>query len=184
LIDGRGSPEFKERPMKKIFTLVLICLLPAPALAEDTDTATAADSKQLHVSMHKSPYCGCCALWAEHLREHGFVVAEVPHDDMIAVKEKFEIPQRLQSCHTAEIDGYVIEGHVPARDILEFLKKPPQDARGLAVPGMPLGSPGMEHPRPQSYQTLLILNDGNVDVFAEHPADDNQKDIPDHSHGQ
>lgn len=170
--------------MKQIFVFVLLCLLPVFALAEDTGVDNAADGNQLHAIIHKSPYCGCCELWAEHLAEHGFSIAEVPHDDMITVKEKYQIPQRLQSCHTAEVDGYIIEGHVPAADILRLLKDRPENARGLTVPGMPLGSPGMEHPRPQSYQTFLILSDGSVEVFAEHPAGENELENPVHSHPQ
>lgn len=170
--------------MKRSFMFLLLCILPAFALAEDAEVATAVDAGQLHADMHKSPYCGCCGLWAEHMREHGFSVAEVPHDDMIAIKEKYEIPRRLQSCHTAEIDGYIFEGHIPAADIKRFLREKPENARGLAVPGMPLGSPGMEHPRPQSYQTLLVLNDGSVEVFADHPAGDSDQENPNHSHTQ
>ena len=170
--------------MKQKLVFMLLCVLPAIASAQANEVADVEDGQHLHVTMHKSPYCGCCSLWAEHLREQGFSVSEVPQDDMIAVKEKYGIPQQLQSCHTAEIDGYIIEGHVPAADILRLLREKPEDARGLSVPGMPLGSPGMEHPRPQSYQTFLIQKDGSVRVFAEHPAGENPSEISHDSHDQ
>ncbi|MDA0146934.1 DUF411 domain-containing protein [Vibrio sp. LaRot3] len=103
-------------------------------------TAYAAD-----VINHKSPYCGCCTEWTKHMQEAGFTIEEKLHDDMNAVKKELGLSPKLASCHTAEIGGYVFEGHIPAEDIKAFLANPPKNAKGLAVPGMPMGSPGMEY---------------------------------------
>lgn len=95
------------------------------------------------VVMHKDPFCGCCGKWAEHLKRAGFVVETVEQKDMQAIKGRFGVPDDLASCHTAEMAGYIIEGHVPAPALLRLLETRP-DAIGLAAPGMPAGSPGME----------------------------------------
>jgi hypothetical protein len=119
------------------------------------------------VTVYKSPSCGCCTKWIDHLRESGFDVDAVNADDLGMVKSMSGIKPEQASCHTAQVDGYVIEGHVPAEDIRRLLSERP-DARGLTVPGMPMGSPGMDSPHPQHYQVLLIGKDGNTRVFAGH----------------
>lgn len=91
----------------------------------------------------KDPNCGCCGAWIEHMKANGFTAEIVNSDDMNAVKAKLGVPDDLASCHTAEIGGYVLEGHVPAASVKRLLAERPS-ARGLAVPGMPVGSPGME----------------------------------------
>jgi hypothetical protein len=127
---------------------------------------TAANAASMTVMISAS--CGCCAKWVEHVRLHGFDVKVVNVDDVIAVKVKAGIPQKLASCHTTMVGGYVVEGHVPAADIKKLLAQKPK-AKGIAVPGMPMGSPGMEHDdQEQSYQTLLIKADGSTSVFARH----------------
>ncbi|RTZ16193.1 DUF411 domain-containing protein [Vibrio aquaticus] len=105
-----------------------------------TGNALAAD-----VINHKSPYCGCCTEWTKHMQDAGFTVEEKLHEDMNPIKQKLGVTPELASCHTAEINGYVFEGHIPADDIKAFLDNPPRNAKGLAVPGMPMGSPGMEY---------------------------------------
>lgn len=119
------------------------------------------------VSVYKSSSCGCCGAWVEHLRKNGLRV--VAHDvaDVTAHREKLGIPQALGSCHSASVDGYAIEGHVPAADIRRLLRERPR-ARGIAVPAMPLGSPGMEGPRKDPYDTLLFQRDGSYVVFERH----------------
>ncbi len=92
---------------------------------------------------HKSATCGCCGRWATRMREAGYAVEEIVEADMQAVKARLGVPEKLASCHTAELDGYIIEGHVPAQAIERLLKERPR-ALGLAAPGMPMGSPGME----------------------------------------
>ncbi len=119
------------------------------------------------VDVYKSPSCTCCAKWAAHLEEHGFSVATHNEGNMNAIKKKFGVPATKASCHTAVVGDYIIEGHVPAEDILELLKQKAPVA-GLTVPGMPLGSPGMEAPRGQPYVVYTFDKDGNTEPFAEH----------------
>lgn len=119
------------------------------------------------VEVFKSPYCGCCGKWVEHLRQNGFQVNTHDVEDVTAARKKMGMPDRLGSCHTAKIGGYVVEGHVPAADIQRLLKEKPK-ALGLAVPSMPPGSPGMESAKPVRYQTLLVRTDGTTQVFAQH----------------
>lgn len=155
--------------MNRLCTLLMTVFLLAPAWADDADDGDAVDA--LHVVMHKNPGCGCCDLWADHLRAHGFTVESVDDPDILAFKADKKIPGPLMSCHTAVVDGYFVEGHVPANDILRLLKEKPEHVTGLAVPGMPLGSPGMEHPRPQDFNTIAVLADGKAfAIFESHKA--------------
>lgn len=119
------------------------------------------------VEVFKSPYCGCCGKWVEHLREEGFEVKVNDMDDVTEARKKLGMPDRLGSCHTAKVGGYVVEGHIPAIDIQRLLKEKPK-ALGIAVPSMPPGSPGMESSKPIPYQTLLVHSDGSTRVFAQH----------------
>jgi len=121
------------------------------------------------IEVYKNPQCGCCGEWVSHLRAQGFAVTVHDVSDTIAIREKHRVPVALGSCHTATIEGYVVEGHVSAADIRRLLKEKPAVV-GLAVPGMPAGSPGMESSSPQAYQTLALLITGATDVFADHPA--------------
>lgn len=120
------------------------------------------------VEVVKSPYCGCCTQWVEHLREHGLKVKVTETENVAPVAERLGVPEDLRSCHSASVAGYAIEGHVPAGDIRKLLQERPQ-AAGLAVPGMPFGSPGMEQGgRSQPYATILFRRDGSRAVFARH----------------
>jgi hypothetical protein len=119
------------------------------------------------VEVYKSPYCGCCEEWIQHLRKNGFEVKTHDVNDVPAARQKLGMPERLGSCHTAKVGGYLVEGHVPAADIKRMLKEKPK-AIGIAVPGMPPGSPGMESSRPKPYDTLLVQPDGSTRVFARH----------------
>ncbi|WP_202845374.1 DUF411 domain-containing protein [Luteimonas saliphila] len=141
------------------------------APGEPATVATAGAALPL-LTVHKHPSCGCCGLWIEHMREAGFEVEARDNPDMATVKDAAGVPQALGSCHTAEVAGYFIEGHVPAADVLRLLRERPQ-ARGLALPGMPLGSPGMEHPDGivQPYTVSLVLEDGGTREFSRHPRD-------------
>ncbi len=122
------------------------------------------------MTVHKHPTCGCCSVWIEHVREAGFMVEARDREDMASVKDAAGVPPALASCHTAQVGGYFIEGHVPAEDIARLLRERPE-ARGLAVPGMPLGSPGMEHPEgiAHPYAVMLVLADGSTREFSRHP---------------
>lgn len=107
------------------------------------------------VTVNKDPNCGCCTGWADHLRGAGFPVKLADRPDMQAVKTRLGVPDDLAACHTAEVAGYVLEGHVPASAVLRLLKEKP-DGKGLAVPGMPIGSPGMEGGEPDTYDVMLF----------------------------
>jgi hypothetical protein len=121
------------------------------------------------VQVFKSPTCGCCANWVKHLQQHGFKTEVTETDSLPEIKAKNKIPERVQSCHTALVDGYVIEGHVPAADVQRLLKERPA-VSGLAVPGMPVGSPGMEVPnmKPQAYDVIAFDKQGQLRVYASH----------------
>ena len=119
----------------------LLCALAAVPIAVTEGARAAAGFPKLTVT--KDPACGCCAGWAEHVRAAGFPVEVVESQELNRVKVRLGVPGNLAACHTAEVDGYVIEGHVPARAIERLLAERPP-VKGLAVPGMPVGSPGME----------------------------------------
>lgn len=120
------------------------------------------------VRVYRSPTCGCCGGWVDHLRAAGFEVAVEMMDDVTPVATRLGVPEPLRSCHTGEIAGYFLEGHVPAADIERLLREKPQ-AAGIAVPGMPIGSPGMEmEGRRDAFRTMLVGHDGAVTVFAQH----------------
>jgi hypothetical protein len=121
------------------------------------------------IQVYKSPTCGCCGDWVEHLREHGFEVEVVDRPNMAAVKSELGLPGDMASCHTAIIAGYLVEGHVPAPDIQRMLAERPEVA-GLAVPGMPVGSPGMEvEGRPaDAYDVLAFDRQGTTSVWASY----------------
>jgi len=121
------------------------------------------------ITVYKDPSCGCCTAWADHLTENGFAVTVEEDTDMAALKAKLGVPDDLGSCHTGVIAGYAIEGHVPAEDIKRLLAQKPS-AIGLAVPAMPINSPGMEVPgEPDEPYTVWLFNkDGTRSAFAKH----------------
>jgi len=121
------------------------------------------------VQVWKTPTCGCCSKWIDHLKAEGFAVEAQDLADLAATKAANGVPAELASCHTATVDGYVLEGHVPASDIRRLLGERPAIA-GLAVPGMPLGSPGMEHPDPSSHEAYQVMSfgAGGVAVYSSH----------------
>jgi hypothetical protein len=122
----------------------------------------------LSIKVYKSPTCGCCGDWVDHLEENGFEVDVTDTNDMNTIKQDAGLTPQLASCHTAFIDDYVIEGHVPAADIRRLVEEKPM-AHGLSVPGMPAGSPGMEMgDRKDSYQVLLFNKAGQTRVFADY----------------
>jgi hypothetical protein len=143
-------------------------LLAALALPALRLPAHAAQGPEIRVL--KSPSCGCCTAWADHLSAAGFSVdlRDVPNEQLWTMKDRLGIGDETASCHTAMIEGYVIEGHVPAEDITRLINERP-DALGLAVPGMPIGSPGMEMgDSTEPFTTLLLLADGETRAFARH----------------
>ena len=142
-----------------------------PTPAADTRTTAASQRTALlpRMVVHKSPSCGCCGLWVEHMRTAGFDVEVRESENVTPVKERVGVPLGKGSCHTAEVGGYFVEGHVPADDVKRLLAQKP-DAMGLVLPGMPAGSPGMETPdgRTQAYTVELVGHDGSTRAFAQH----------------
>ena len=121
------------------------------------------------VRVFRDPTCGCCGLWVEHLRKAGFAATVTEVGDIGAIKTKHGVPPRVSSCHTALVANYVLEGHVPVEDIRRLLQERP-DVVGIGVPGMPIGSPGMEVAgmKPQAYDVLAFDKKGGTRVFASH----------------
>lgn len=118
------------------------------------------------VTVYKSPTCGCCSSWVDHMKAAGFQVRTVDMDDLTEVKQAGGVPIRLRTCHTAMVDNYVIEGHVPADLVKKLLAEKPA-VTGIAVPGMPIGSPGMEGATKEPYQVLLFDKNGKITVYAK-----------------
>lgn len=156
-----ARPTRRRRILKTLAALLAAPVLPALA---------AAPGKPL-VEVWKSPTCGCCQDWIRHLETNGFEVRA--HDDgNTDARARLGMPLRYGSCHTAQVGGYAIEGHVPAREVWRLLKERPQ-AIGLAVPAMPIGSPGMDGPeyggRKDPYEVLLVQRDGRSTVYQAYP---------------
>ncbi len=135
--------------------------------AARTTPSDAAAAKKPVITVYKDPSCGCCKSWIEHLIKHGYRVDAKDSRDMPEIKRTLGVPDGLTACHTAMVNGYLIEGHVPAADIDRLLAQKPKVA-GLAVPGMPMGSPGMEGGQAQRYRVLTFDKTGKTTVFATH----------------
>ena len=119
------------------------------------------------VHVYKSPACGCCSKWVDHMKASGFEVISHETDNVAAHKARLGVPVAMGSCHTAEFAGYLLEGHVPASEVKRLLAEKPR-ARGLAVPGMPASSPGMDDPRKIPYEVVLIKHDGGASTYARY----------------
>lgn len=131
-------------------------------------SATTLAAESLSIEVFRDANCGCCKAWISHLEDNGFEVRDQVVDDMPALKTRLGVPHRLGSCHTGLIDGKFVEGHVPAADILNLRAEP--DLIGASVPGMPLGSPGMEHGEHQdAYQVIGLGDDGLERVLSSYP---------------
>jgi hypothetical protein len=126
-----------------------------------------AETSQLKLQVWKSPTCTCCGKWVAHMQAAGFEVSATNVANVNVYKEQHGLPMQLASCHTGIVGGYVVEGHVPAEDVIRMLAEKPA-IKGLAVPGMPLGSPGMEAPNAQYYETVAFDAEGHVSVWAKH----------------
>jgi hypothetical protein len=142
--------------MLKLYRFVTIMLLSGLSVTSLADPT---------ITVYKDPNCGCCSAWVDHLKANGFKAQVHDVSDMLPHKKKLRVPERLASCHTAVIDGYTIEGHVPASQIKRLLAERPK-ARGLAVPDMPQGSPGMETGKVDPYDVLLFTDGGRVTVYS------------------
>lgn len=124
----------------------------------------------IEITVYRSPTCGCCSKWIEHLKANGFEVADNVTKDVQAVKDKYGVPKEMASCHTAIVNGYVVEGHVPANDIKALLKIKPSII-GISVPGMPVGTPGMEMgDRKDAYKVIGFDKDRQYQIFNSYEA--------------
>jgi hypothetical protein len=142
-------------------------LLAAIAMSHSAIAQTKAAVAKPHVTVYKTPTCGCCGKWVEHMQASGFAATATNLPDLAEIKAKHRVPASLQSCHTSLVGGYVIEGHVPAEDIKRLLRERPAIV-GLAAPGMPAGSPGMDVPHSPAFDVLAFDKDGKTRVYATH----------------
>lgn len=143
----------------KAFLAISLLVINAGVHAEN------ADDKPVDIVVYRSPSCGCCGKWLEHLKENNFNVEDVVTNDVQAIKDKYGVTREMASCHTAIVDGYVIEGHVPANDIKTLLKTKPKVA-GIAVPGMPSGTPGMEMGgKKEPYNVMSFDREKHYQIF-------------------
>ena len=157
--------------MRRSFLLALVAIVTTSCSSAEAapdgaiSEATTPNPDLPSVLVYKSPTCGCCNGWVEHMERAGFVVDARNTTDLMTIKREGGVPPQMSSCHTAIIDGYVVEGHVPAEQVKKLLAERPQIA-GIAVPGMPIGSPGMEGPNPKPYQVLSFTHTGEAEAFA------------------
>ena len=159
--------------MRRTIPFLALALITACAPGEEAETAgTAAmaagtaDEALPTVLVYKTATCMCCNGWIDHMREAGFAVEARDERNIVSIKMEAGVPTQMSSCHTALIDGYVVEGHVPAGQIKQLLADRP-DIVGIAAPGMPIGSPGMEGANPQPYEIYSFDGEGNREVYAE-----------------
>ena len=144
----------------EIFLAIALSVFNAGIKAETIEAG-----KPVDIVVYRSPTCNCCEKWLEHLKKNNFNVKDIVTDDVQAIKKKYGVPEEMASCHTAIVDGYVIEGHVPASDIMRLLKTKPK-ILGIAVPGMPSGAPGMEMSgRKDSYNVMSFDKENHYEIF-------------------
>jgi len=138
------------------------------ATSSPEDVAIAQATLASEITVFRSPTCGCCGQWIEHAKAAGFQVKDEVTEDMDAIKQRYGVPQSLTSCHTTVVGDYVVEGHIPAKDVQKLLTEKP-DIAGIGVPGMPIGSPGMESgDYTEPYTVFSFTESGEIDAFAEH----------------
>jgi hypothetical protein len=143
-----------------IFLIIALLVFNAGIKAE-----TLSADKPIDIVVYRSPTCECCGKWLEHMKKNNFNVKDIVTDDVQAIKKKYGVPEAMASCHTAIVDGYVIEGHVPANDIMKLLKTKPKIV-GIAVPGMPSGTPGMEMgDRKDAYNVMSFDKENHYEIF-------------------
>lgn len=174
-LTSAAHPQPETRPLRRrqwlAATLPWAGAAVASTLLPHAVRAAPSAEKPIAVEVWKDPQCGCCQHWVDHMQAQGFQVT-VHATGNNAVRARLGLPARLGSCHTALVGGYLIEGHVPASDVHTLLQQRPR-ALGLAVPGMPIGSPGMDGPaygnRRDPYDVLLVAHDGSTQVFKSYP---------------
>lgn len=149
---------------------LLFLLIPLISYGQQKDELSAneqlAEAESKEITVHKRPNCHCCTKWVSYLEENGFSVDASPSDTLQALKNHYLVPEDLQSCHTAIVDGYVVEGHVPAESILKLLEEQP-DAQGISVPNMPTGTPGMGNDG-TPFEVYLFDKEGNHTLYEKY----------------
>ncbi len=150
----------KAWPLGKMGVIFIVAVVLVAAMTAFVQRKSAVAD----IVVYKSPTCGCCRKWVEHLEDNGFSVAVYNRNDMSQIKETMGIPRDMEACHTAKIGNYVIEGHVPADAIARLVWEQPE-IKGLAVPGMPMGSPGMEGQISENYDVLAMQKDGQSTIY-------------------
>jgi hypothetical protein len=183
---ARHDHDLPELPTMNFFRAALACALAASAAAcggASSDTspkaapggaapaaapAAASPANGPLVVVYKDPNCGCCNKWVEHMRQNGFRVEAHDTSAVDGIKDGAHVPVAARSCHVGLVNGYAIEGHVPAETVRRLLRERPADVAGLAVPGMVTGSPGMEGPNPQHYDVVAFTKDGRTSVYEKH----------------
>ena len=153
--------------MNKKSLLIIFCTFVISIFSSATDTQNI--NAETSLLVHKTPTCGCCKMWVEHLKMNGLKANTQDHENLDEIKKMYSIKHQYRSCHTAvSKDGYIFEGHIPSKYITQFLSENHPNAIGLSVPGMPMGSPGMEvGDRFMPYDVLILYKDGSSNVFAE-----------------
>ena len=148
--------------LNQIFFLLVISLCSFGIKSETVDN-------EVSLLVHKTPTCGCCKMWIKHLEENGFASSVKDHNSLQEIKESYDIKPKYRSCHTGvSKDGYIFEGHIPSKYITQFISEEHPNAIGLSVPGMPLGSPGMEVDGMFTpYNVLILFEDGSSKIYAE-----------------
>ena len=154
------------RMLKKYLSLLILILTLS---TESSDLNIQNTSSLMDLLVHKTPTCGCCKKWVDHMENNGFTMNTQDHKSLMTIKGELGIEPQFRSCHTAvSSDGYFFEGHIPSKYVSQFLKENNQNAIGLSVPGMPLGSPGMEvDGRFTPYEVLIHYRDGTSTIYAE-----------------
>lgn len=152
-----------------LLTLIPIAVVLLTACTSESTSTVEDDIQKAEITVYKSPTCGCCTGWATYLEEEGFAVTSIDHEDMDSIKTKLGLPDPdLKSCHTAIVDGYLIEGHVPANDITQLLNERPTNIKGLSAPGMPMMSPGMASRTPKDYAVLSFTESGETAIYSQY----------------
>lgn len=155
--------------LRNIALVLAVMLAVACNPASEESAVNTSDFSAFEMTVYKSPTCGCCSGWVSYLEEEGFTVNAIDHDDVDSIKSRLGLPSpELKSCHTAIIDGYLVEGHVPADDIKRLLRERPSGIKGLTAPGMPMMSPGMSSRIPKDYAVLSFTDSGEVSIYSQY----------------
>ena len=160
-------PSFQQS--KRYLKLFAVWLVAIAVILLTTSASAVAAENALEIKVYRDPSCGCCGAWIEYLTTQGFQPKNIPISDIDAFKQEHDVPNDLVSCHTALVNGYVIEGHVPAAEIKRLLAERPDDVVGITVPGMPTGTPGMESGNVREpYNVFSFDQQGNTKIFSKH----------------